>query len=71
MQLIRVTRLGKILPFGLLFKAPGNFLGENSRQKNGDILGYFFLEKFFLHFHPNKQFQSMVYLRYFKVIKAV
>jgi hypothetical protein len=25
----RVTRLGKILPFGILFKGPGKFLGEN------------------------------------------
>jgi hypothetical protein len=27
--IIRVTRLGKILPFGLLSKGPGNFLGTN------------------------------------------
>jgi hypothetical protein len=25
----RVTRLGEILPFGLLFKGLGDFLGEN------------------------------------------
>jgi len=32
-----VTRLGKIPPFGLLFKGPGNFGEKTVAQKSGSI----------------------------------
>jgi len=38
---------------------------------NGDILGYFLLKQFFLHFHLNKLFQNKDSLRYFKVTEVV
>jgi hypothetical protein len=42
-------------------------LKDEVAQRNGDILGYFFAVANLLHFHLNKQFQNMVYHRYFKV----
>ncbi len=40
-------------------------------QNNGNFLGYLLFKQIFLHFYLNKQFQNMVYCRYFKVLKVV
>ncbi len=50
---IRVTRLGKILTFGLFFKGPDKVQGENSGRKSGNLFGYFFKANP-LYFHLNK-----------------
>ncbi len=62
-----VTRLAGISPFGLLFKI---YWVKIVAQKSGNILGNFFPKHFIFYFHLNKQFQSKVCLRYFKVLKV-
>ena len=46
-----MTRLGKILPFGLLFVAEGNFFFKKVTQENGNFWSYFFKRLELLHFH--------------------
>jgi len=60
-----MTRFGEILPFGLLFKGTAKLSG-NKQPPNGIILGDILINMFFLYFHLNKQFQSMVCCRYFQ-----
>ncbi len=57
-----LIRLGKISPFGLLFKGPGNFWGTVVAKKSGNVLGYICLKHFFTFSH--QQFQSMICCRY-------
>jgi hypothetical protein len=45
-----VTRLGKNVPFGLLFEGPGELVFEKSSKKIGHILGYFQLKHFLFIF---------------------
>jgi hypothetical protein len=43
------TRLGAILPFGLLFECSGEVLVENSSPKSGNNFSYFCLNQVFFH----------------------
>jgi len=45
---------------GYFWKPIVTFCKDEVTQRNGDILGYFLLMQFFLHFHLNKQFQTVV-----------
>jgi hypothetical protein len=58
----RVTRLGYFCQLGDFWRLA---------QRNGNFLGYFFVEENLFNFHLNKQFQNMVYCRYFEVSKVV
>ncbi len=67
---IRVTTLGEILTFGLLFKSSGKFSQEKGAQKTENILGYFFLKQVIdiLHFLFHKaRFQNGFYVEFLDI----
>jgi hypothetical protein len=66
-----MNRLGSILPIGLLLQVL-IFYKDEIAQGNGNILGYFLLNKdFYFIFCLNKQFQSFICYQFFKVPKVV
>ncbi len=66
----RVTTLGEILTFGLLFKGSGNFFTGIRSPKNENSLGYFFLKQIIhilhLHFHKAR-FQNGFYVEFLDI----
>ena len=53
-----VTRLGEILPFGLIFVAVGEFFFRKVAQDNGYFLGYFLKWPEFFNFNAIKAFSN-------------
>jgi hypothetical protein len=56
----RVTRLGNLLPIGLLLEALCDFLKTWSSPEKWQLFGLLFVEANLFHFHLNKQFQNVV-----------
>ena len=63
-----MTRLGKILPFGVLFEAGGKFFFKKVTRENGYFLGYFFKWPKFFNFIAKKLLPATKFLKFSKNI---